>query len=99
MTKGEFARSFELATGTRNSKTARNRQLATIDHIQPRSQGGIGHIMNYVIICAKCNSTKSNQSAIAFIAFLRANGREHDAKRASNLYDWALYETIRGVAK
>jgi hypothetical protein len=39
---------------------------ATIDHVIPKSKGGISHHDNYVIACYRCNHARGNQDAFIF---------------------------------
>lgn len=34
--------------------------LMTVDHVQPKSKGGLDHISNYQPMCKVCNEIKSN---------------------------------------
>lgn len=33
----------------------------TLDHMQPRSQGGPGRFSNFLVMCNKCNQRKANK--------------------------------------
>ena len=46
----------------------------TIDHIRPRSRGGSDAPDNLQLLCAACNSTKSNRTQDDLIASLREQG-------------------------
>ena len=46
----------------------------TIDHIKPRSEGGIDHITNLQLLCGACNSTKGNRTQSYLIDKLRTDG-------------------------
>ena len=46
----------------------------TIDHIRPRSRGGSDAPDNLQLLCAACNSTKSNRTQEDLIAALREQG-------------------------
>ncbi len=37
--------------------------LMNIDHIHPKSKGGVNHISNYQLMCQECNSKKGNYVA------------------------------------
>lgn len=38
----------------------------TLEHIQPRSEGGTNHESNLVTACRKCNSSRGNRDQAAF---------------------------------
>ena len=46
----------------------------TIDHILPRSRGGTDDPDNLQLLCAACNSTKSNRTQDELIGTLREQG-------------------------
>lgn len=37
-----------------------SKQEATVDHVVPKSLGGLNHPSNYVISCKPCNDNKGN---------------------------------------
>lgn len=40
---------------------------ATIDHIIPRSKGGVNHEDNYAAACSSCNTDKGSKDLIIFL--------------------------------
>ena len=46
----------------------------TVDHITPQSKGGTDHIENLQLLCAACNSTKSNRTQEELIQALKDQG-------------------------
>lgn len=46
--------------------------IATIDHIIPRSEGGTAHIDNVVLACAPCNKRRGARPAGQFLAEMMA---------------------------
>jgi hypothetical protein len=45
-----------------------NPASATIDHVQPQSRGGSGHVSNLVLSCADCNNIKGSLNKAEFYA-------------------------------
>ena len=43
----------------------------TIDHIVPRSEGGVTSIFNLVCACGECNRSKGSTPVIAFMTMIR----------------------------
>lgn len=48
--------------------------LCTIDHVVPRSDGGVDHMSNYVAACTRCNSARGTIPSAAFKRYVRRFG-------------------------
>jgi CRISPR/Cas system Type II protein with McrA/HNH and RuvC-like nuclease domain len=57
----------------------RSKFSATVDHVTPKSKGGIDHHENYVIACYHCNNLRGDQDAYKF-AQRMAEGRAHKCR-------------------
>lgn len=57
--------------------------LATRDHVWPRSTGG----KTVLMVCLECNLLKGALSPIEWIQFLISHGRLEDATRALRVYN------------
>ena len=66
-------------------------RLATLEHLQPQSQGGTDHLSNCVMSCQSCNNMrgtmdamtfyKLRQNRVAWLALLEKQARERQAHR------------------
>lgn len=69
-----------------------------LDHINPRSSGGVNDISNRILLCRPCNGKKSNQLALPG---LRTKNRREKWMKDKGKADWAgkaaqdRYEKIR----
>jgi 5-methylcytosine-specific restriction endonuclease McrA len=47
--------------GVETSFTGRDGPRATVDHVVPKSKGGLSHLANCVVACQACNNAKGDQ--------------------------------------
>lgn len=69
----------------------------TIDHIQPRSQGGSNRRENLQLLCQTCNTLKSDGTQQEFIEKLQADGRLHRRSGLSRFFARAFYAGLSFV--
>ena len=71
---------------------ALNERNRTVDHVVPRSHGGMDHISNYLLACLQCNEAKGESSVSdwlgkpdpPFLLFRSAPGRLQDHTDGQN---------------
>ena len=56
------------------NRTFDDARYLELDHITPRSEGGINHISNRTLLCGPCNRTKSNR--LTLTGLRRQNARD-----------------------
>ena len=66
----------------------------TIDHIQPRSQGGGSRRENLQLLCESCNVLKSDGTQQELIEKLQADGRLHRRSGLSRFFARAFYASF-----
>ena len=62
-----------------------------LDHISPKSEGGENYITNRILICAPCNSRKSNTKTLT--------GLQRDNRREGWMKDRKLAEEMQSLAR
>lgn len=66
--------------------------LATIDHIVPKSIGGANTVDNMFVMCRKCNCDRGNKCFVEFVT-----GRGVSKIEAEKLYKNAHLVSVRGI--
>ena len=66
--------------------------LATIDHIVPKSIGGANTVDNLFVMCRKCNCDRGNKCFVEFVT-----GRGVSKLEAEKLYKNAHLVSVRGI--
>ena len=52
------------------------RRDLTLEHVLPRSAGGITTLDNALVACRRCNRTRGSRPVVAYVRALRAEGLE-----------------------
>lgn len=63
----------------------RARNLATVDHIIPKSIGGLNKADNYFVMCRACNNERGE---MCFVKFLTSKG--YDKEKAKQIFWYAF---------
>lgn len=68
------------------------KNLATVDHIVPKSIGGTMHQDNLFVMCKKCNSNRGDQ---CFVSYLTKHN--YSKFKAEEIYKKAHVATLQGI--
>lgn len=68
-----------------------NALYPTVDHIVPRSQGGLTEQRNIAIVCRRCNEDKDDMGLEQWVRLLRMRGDKRAEIVASFVEQWARH--------